>query len=115
MMAKLPEDRPMTAAAVRQELLRWASDTPQPVEQAGDSTYQQAVASLQAGEGSSDLLIVPLPPQLLEPPANTPAGWLQRLLARATETQKDYLWIMAALLGFWIFVLLGLLLMLLLR
>jgi serine/threonine protein kinase len=55
MMAKRPDDRFATAKEVRRELLFWRAPEPAlPVDQAGDSGYQQAVAVLATEDDDSD-------------------------------------------------------------
>ncbi len=57
LLAKKPEDRYPSAAALKEELLRWCPpEEARPVEQEGDRTYQAAVAALETAELSTEAL-----------------------------------------------------------
>ena len=66
MMAKRPEQRFPSAAALRVALLRWASGEPvQPPDRAEDSGYRDAVAALDTDNGWASLPAEVVPPDLL--------------------------------------------------
>jgi serine/threonine protein kinase len=118
LMAKRPEERPMTASAVRQELLNWAGETPQPVEQSGDSTFQKAVATLHDADVPSDVLAEALPEDPDPDSAATSTRLLDRLLAhfaRLPDLRKEHAWIIVCLSVAWSVLLLVLLLLVLMR
>jgi serine/threonine protein kinase len=55
MMAKKPDDRPPSAAAVEEELRAWASDEPVlPMDRREDSTYERSISVLQSAEPSAE-------------------------------------------------------------
>ena len=63
MMAKDPDDRFFTAAAVEEALREWAGDErPQPLDQRTDQEYEQAVITLETQEPSGELLddVIPM-------------------------------------------------------
>jgi serine/threonine protein kinase len=62
MMAKRPEQRFASAAELREELLRWASDEPVlPPDRAGDSAYHDAVAAFDTDNAWAPLPLDVLP------------------------------------------------------
>jgi serine/threonine protein kinase len=62
MMAKDPQQRPLSAAAIRHELLAWA-DKGQglPLDRPEDAAYEQAVALLEAKEPSAEMIAETIP------------------------------------------------------
>jgi serine/threonine protein kinase len=61
MMAKAPDDRPTSAQAVYRELLTWAPPATAPSSpQAEETSFRQAVASLQAADLDDDLEAIPV-------------------------------------------------------
>ncbi len=57
MIAKDPDDRYFTAAAVEEELHEWSRDEPaRPLDQRTDREYEDAIASLEAQEPSRELM-----------------------------------------------------------
>jgi serine/threonine protein kinase len=65
MMAKRPEDRFASAAELREALVRWATgERVLPLDRAGDSVYQRAVAAIEAAE--------PTPEQVWQAIVQTP-------------------------------------------
>jgi serine/threonine protein kinase len=110
MMAKKPEKRFASAYDVRGELLAWASGDPVlPMDQQGDSGFQRAVTELEAGEVASDLI----GKDIVE--SDKAARPSAQALPSNQELRKDYLWIVLGLIGFWLIVLIGLGLVVLLR
>jgi serine/threonine protein kinase len=87
MMAKDPDQRMPSAAAVRHELLTWADKGPGlPLDCPDDTGYEEAVAMLEAEEPSSDQIVAevvpaeeePSPPPEEEPiPEAIPVGILE--------------------------------------
>jgi serine/threonine protein kinase len=94
MMAKDPDRRFATAAALRDVLLQWAGGEPDmPLDQQNDTTFQRAVTALEAAEVNPELArdvivaeaVSDLPPE--------------------PDARRDYLWIIISLVGFWVFLL----------
>ena len=108
MMAKKPERRFASAYDVRGELLAWASGDPAlPMDQQGDKGFQQAVTELEAGEVASDLI----GKDILDADAKSSS----HAIAVDQQRRKDYMWLVLGLIGFWLVVLSGLGLVVLLR
>jgi eukaryotic-like serine/threonine-protein kinase len=111
MMAKKPEQRMPSAAAVRDELLAWSAGQPaRPLDRKDDTAYQSAITALASadvrGELIADVMIVP--DESAIQPVDEDGG-------AATSLVGEYLWLGLALAGFWVIVLLLLGLVLLLR
>jgi eukaryotic-like serine/threonine-protein kinase len=66
MMAKDPAQRIQSAAALHEELLKWAEPETLPMDRPEDEAYQETVAVLTAWEPSSDLNAEVLPAETLE-------------------------------------------------
>ncbi len=74
MMAKDPEQRLPSAAAVRHELLSWADKgSGLPLDRPEDKGYERAVTLLETEEPSSEQLIGEVLPADDEPPSDPPA------------------------------------------
>jgi len=110
MMAKKLEKRFASAYDVRGELLAWASGDPVlPMDQQGDKGFQQAVSELEAGEVADELISA----DVLEPEKSKKS--IEAELPTKQQLRRDYLWIILGLLGFWLIVLTGLGIVVLLR
>jgi eukaryotic-like serine/threonine-protein kinase len=85
LMAKNPDKRPASAAAVREELLTWADHEPAlPLDKPTDPAYEQAVAVLETTEPSSELSEVEIP--ILDSPPVAKAVLIEEVLL---ERQGD--------------------------
>jgi serine/threonine protein kinase len=86
LMAKKPEQRPQSAEAVRRELLAWVpAGEVRPLDQADDTNYRLAVASLQTAAVDGEVVPVPelaevpggfAPPALVWVAGGLVAAWL---------------------------------------
>lgn len=93
MMAKDPDRRFPSAAAVRDVLLPWAAGEPElPLDQPGDAVFQRAVAALEAAELNSDMVL-----DVIVEPSPVPAE---------PAPNRGDLWIIFSLVAFWVFLLL---------
>jgi serine/threonine protein kinase len=116
MMAKKPEQRPASAALVREALLAWGAGRPAlPLDVQGDAAYQRAVQHLASADAASDasvdvIVASPEAPTLLMPERTAGPALLTREAAA-----REKLWVGVALAGLWVVVLLVLGLVLLLR
>ena len=94
-MAKDPDRRFATAAALRDVLLQWAGGEPDmPLDQQNDATFQRAVAALEAAEVNPELARDVIVAEAVSDLPPKPEG------------QREYLWIIMSLVGFWVFLLL---------
>lgn len=83
MMAKKPDDRPPSAAAVEEELRAWASEEPVlPMDRHEDPSYEQSIAELQTAEPSAEYSLpsisgpeIDLSSELLRPAEATSRVW----------------------------------------
>jgi hypothetical protein len=103
LMAKNPEARPASAAAIREELLTWVGDGPVlPMDRPEDGSFQQEVLRLEAAEPSPEPLeevssVAEALPAVDEPVMDLgltpPPGSLMRVVPRAprkdTEPETD--------------------------
>jgi serine/threonine protein kinase len=112
MMAKEPDKRFPSAAAVRQELLAWTSDdNAQPLDRQEDRAYQESVHALEEAEVPSELVgdVIVLTSAEDGDNPTAPLSFLS-----TSEPNQDYL-LLLGLGGFWLILLLGLGLFLLLK
>ncbi len=112
MMAKSPSQRFASAEAVRQQLLPWMPDDPVlPMDRVGDTGYQKAVNTLRVGEIPAELIevIVIQSPEPSGQHAPMPAA------VSAGGPSRDWVWLGAGLVGFWVLVVLAIGLVMLLR
>src|SRR5262249_49383741 len=106
MMAKDPERRFPTAASVRDVLSQWAGGVAElPLDQQSDPAYHEAIAALEVAEVSPELArdVIALAAEVL-PDAD-----------EESESRSDYTWIIIGLAGFWLFLLVVMGLVFLLR
>lgn len=109
MMAKAPERRYASAYDAREALLAWAiEEVDLPMDQQGDKSFQEAITSLESADVSdaADSAILdsePAPSEVRESGPNS------------EKIRRDYFWIAIALGGFWLMVLLGLVVVAVLR
>src|SRR5262245_15366827 len=107
MMAKDPDRRFPTAAAVREVLAQWSAGEPDlPLDQQNDTAFQRAVAALEAAEVNPELARDAIIAQAYESSTD---------LAPVAQSRREYLWIVCSLVGFWVFLLLVLGLVLLMK
>jgi serine/threonine protein kinase len=116
MMDKSPERRFASAYDARGELLAWAAAEPElPLDQQGDRTFQDAVIALESADVTSDMIgdVVILKADGAGTPE--PSSSLLTSLMPEDSRQPDYLWVIWGLVAFWIVVLGGLGVMVLLH
>src|SRR5262249_42666897 len=116
MMAKDPDRRFASAAALRQELLAWASGEPAlPLDRQSDPSFQLAVATLEAAESAPEMANTVVIVEAEETPHPSGVPVQQALPAPPEDSGlREYLWIGVGLLGFWLalLVILGMILLL---
>jgi serine/threonine protein kinase len=83
LMAKAPEQRYPSAAAIREELTGWGDGTALPLDRQDDTGFRQAVTVLNTAE---------VPPELL-------GDVVVRL---QPEGEASYFWLVVGLIGFWV-------------
>jgi serine/threonine protein kinase len=120
MMAKQPEQRFPSAAAVRQALRPWAPVELLPLDRQGDLNYQQAVAELEAADASDlmgDLVIIEKTPPSGQKDRLADAAWSSPSADAGAAPQggREIFWLCVGLLGFWAVLLGSLGIVLLLR
>jgi serine/threonine protein kinase len=111
LMAKDPAERFQTAAEVRTFLLSWAPrEEALPMDSKGDASYARALADLQErGPGSStDLFLDALGTASREIPVPPPPTLRERLLGWIGYGANNYLWLCLGLIAFWLLLLAGL-------
>lgn len=118
LMAKKPEDRIQSAAALRAELQPWCPKVDaRPVEHEGDQIQQAAVQQLEKELTTQDMKDEPLP--WAQPlPFAQPLPMAEPILPPellGKREKSEMMWIIIAIAGFWGVVLLVLLLVLLLK
>jgi serine/threonine protein kinase len=103
MMAKKPEQRLPSAAALREELLTWGARQPLlPLDQHEDAAYQRAVTTLETEEVPTDMIgdRIPGPPEVPSP-SDPDLAW-----DTPHNDARHSMWIGLGLVGFWLAVLL---------
>jgi serine/threonine protein kinase len=109
LMAKNPQRRFPSAQALRQELLPWCQEeAPRPMDRAEDTTYQEALRTLEMTPPASEILGDDLVLQMDE---SSPS----HLDLEEKPDKREWWWILGALGGFWIILLFSLLLIRLFR
>jgi len=117
LMAKKPQDRPANAAQARAELLAWAEqDGARPLDAPAEVNMKETLAVLDAEEPSAqeearDAVLLITEPAPESSSFELPADFF----ADEGQDRRDLIWIIAGLVGFWVFVGLVLLIVVLWR